>query len=210
MNFKEISIYTMIPEIYKIINENNQTISNYLDVFYDGSLNLVKVPLSTTGSIKGATGEFTTVVTDNLIVKKQYTNLYQNVTTSNYDWYNTYISGYTVLRNASSGEVAGFGYVDVDKPYYKIHSDDAVAPRCSNLSQVVEFFIDDPSTSNVCQILLDPCGNIYTTQYASEGENVSLICTAYDASRGSTWVVMEVNGKGDKSWTTAGAITYVP
>ena len=37
MNFKEISIYTLIPEIYKIINDNNTTISNYFDVFYDNA-----------------------------------------------------------------------------------------------------------------------------------------------------------------------------
>jgi hypothetical protein len=209
MNFKEISIYTLIPEIYKIINYNNDVVKNYVGSFYDGSINLLKAPLSTTGSINAAKGEFTTVVTDNLIVKKQYSNLYENVTTSNYDWYNTYISGYTMLRDASKWEVAGFKYLDVDKPYYKIQSGDDVAPRCSNLSQVVELFIDDPSAINICRILLDPSGNEYTTQYASEGENVKLICVAYDASYGSRWVVMGTSGAGAKAWTSE-AVTYVP
>jgi len=202
MNLKEISIYTLIPESFKILNDNNTVINNYLDLFYDGSLNLLKSPLSTTGNIKGAKGEFTTVVTDNLVVKKQYTNLYENTTTSNYDWYNTYVSGYTVLRDASVWEVPSFKYIDVDKPYYKIHSDAAVAPRCANLSQIVELFIDDPSSNNICQILLDPCGNMITIQYASKGENVKLICVNYDVSYGSSWVVMAAEGKGSKSWTT--------
>jgi len=211
MNFKEISIYTLIPEISKIITYNNTVISNQFDLFYDENLNLLKVPLSTTGSIKGASGEFTTLITDNLIVKKQYTNLYENSTTLNYDWYNTYVSGYTVLRDPSHGEVTSFKYIDVNKPYYKIQSSDNVAPRCSTVSQIVEILIDDASTSNICKILLDPSGNLYTTQYATKGESVSLICTEYDSSHGSTWIVMNTNGGGSKSWTTvSGSITYIP
>lgn len=209
MNFKEISIYTLIPELYKIINYNNQVIQDYVSIFYDGSLNYLKTPLITTGSVKGATGEFTTLVVDNLIIKKQYTNLYENITTADYEWYNTYVSGYTVLRDASRWEVNGFKYVDVDKPYYKILSSDDVAPRCPKLSQVVEFFIDDPSSNNVCRILLDPSGNEYTVQYATKGESVKLICTSYDVSRGSSWIVMATSGGGAKSWTSE-SVTYVP
>jgi len=200
MIYKEISIYTLIPEYYKIANSNNAAFETFISNFFDASLNLLKVPLNTTGNIKASKGEFTNVVTDNLIVKKQYTNLYENITTSNYDWYNTYVSDFAVLRSpdTSLGESVHFSYIDVDKPYYKIKSDANVAPRSSNLSQIVEIIVD--ASGGTCTVLLDPSGNAYRTTSASPGESVTIINTKYDASLGSYWVVKDTNGRGTKSW----------
>jgi hypothetical protein len=199
MIYKEISIYTMIPDLCKIVNSNNASIERYIGLFYDGSTATVKTPVTTSGTIKGAKGEFVSVVTDNLIVKRQFTNMYENVTTSNLDWYNTFKSGVTLYRDPSTYENAGYDYIDVNKAYYKVYADSSVALRCNNLSQVVELIID-ASGSGQFNLLLDPSGSTYTvTGTISPGENVTLINVAYDASYGSSWVVMSSNGSGTKT-----------
>lgn len=201
--FKEVSIYTLMPDLFRIINANNKTVENYLNVFYDGSSNTLKSPLSTTGSIKGSRGEFVTVVADSLIVKKQYTNMYENITTTNYDWYNAYANGITVLRDPSTWDpsIAGdFKYIDVDKPYYKVYANNNVGLKCTVVSQMVELIID-PSGNDIFTVLLDPSGSTYTTSTSiTPGESVTLICTGYDPSAGSTWTVMNTSGGGAKSW----------
>lgn len=203
MIYQEISIYTLIPEFYKIINRNNSSFQTYINSFYDGSVNLLKSPLTTTGSVKGSKGEFTTLVTDNLVVKKQYTNIYENSTTSNYDWYNTYVNGVTLTRDPSTWEVIGWPYLDVDKPYYKLTSSNPkAAPRCSTVSQMVEFIFSSTDASTEFSVLLDPSGNKYNVTHVSNGESVSLINVKYDVSYGSTWVVTNMSGAGTKTWVT--------
>jgi hypothetical protein len=125
--------------------------------------------------------------------------MYENVTTSNLDWYNTFKSGVTLYRDHSTYENAGYDYIDVNKAHYKVYADSSIALRCNNLSQMVELIID-ASGSGQFNLLLDPSGSTYTVSGAiSPGENVTLINVSYDASFGSSWVVMSSNGSGTKT-----------
>lgn len=199
MIYKEITVYTLIPELARIINSNNASIERYINVFYDGSLGIIRSPLTTSGTVKSTKGEFVSVVTDNLIVKRQFTNMYDNVTTSNLDWFNTYKSGVTIYRDPSTYENSGYSYIDVNRAYYKVYADSSVALRSNELSRIVELIID-ASGSGAFNLLLDPSGSTYTVSGTmSPGENVTLMNVAYDASYGSSWVVMSSNGSGTKT-----------
>ena len=79
MNFTSLSLSTLVTQMPKIINDNFNATSNYMDIFYDASAGIIVKPITTTGRIKGTTGEFVNVTVDNLTVKKQYTNLYSSI-----------------------------------------------------------------------------------------------------------------------------------
>jgi len=91
MNWDQIYLDTFIPELPRHWNNNFASVKRYLEFFYDGSLGIIIKPVNTTGRVKAARGEFVTAVVDNLIVKNQFTNLYDNTTSVYVDFYNTYI-----------------------------------------------------------------------------------------------------------------------
>jgi hypothetical protein len=201
MEWKKISLDTSIPELPKYINNNFSSFEKYLDIFFDKNREILIRPLETGGKIKGATGEFVTMVVDNLVVKSQYTNLYDNNTTADYNYYKMTEDGPSFGRDACIGdginpkwpyENPAWTYVDVQKPFYKLSNENPVFLQNKNLSQVVGITLD-PSlySGDPYQIVTDACsGNMYTLNPdPSNAEHfyLELICTAYDVSWGPTW-----------------------
>ena len=180
MDWSQIYLDTFIPELPKYWNQNFQAFKRYLDVFYDENRGILIRPLETTGRVKGARGEFVTAVVDNLIVRNQFTNLYENTTTADADFVNIYTGGDASTRDAipflniedSSAldasvynwpyEPSTFSWIDVNKPYYKINNDVSIAFQNNNLGQEFQIIFNlDVSTTNPYTILLgssiDPC-----------------------------------------------------
>ena len=54
MDWTQISLKTLIPQLPKIFNDNFQSVENYISVFYDGSTGILIKPVNTTGRVKGA------------------------------------------------------------------------------------------------------------------------------------------------------------
>jgi len=73
--WEQIYQNTFIPELPKIWNRNFQTFQNYMNVFYDASRGIIIKPVVTTGKVKAATGEFVTLITDNLIIRNSSTGI---------------------------------------------------------------------------------------------------------------------------------------
>jgi len=204
MNFTRLSLSTLIPQIPKIVNDNFDAISNYIDVFYDSSTGVIIKPITSTGKIKGTTGEFVNVTVDNLTVKKQFTNLYDNITTADWQWYTTYNDGPTYGRVADTSaflpdpsiwpaEDTNYKYIDVEKPYYKIYNDASIALKNSTLSQIVEILFEVSTGSDSSYtVRLDPSHNMVVPHDAST--SVQLICVGYDVSYGPTWIVKQFSG----------------
>jgi hypothetical protein len=145
MEYNTFSVNTFIPELGKLLNQNFDSFKNYLDVFYDESTGIIVKPVNTAGMVKGGTGQFVNLVVDNLTVKNQYTNLYSNTSSIDYDWYSTYIGGDVSIRNASTGgaqEDSRFKYVDVNTTNIKIKNDASIALKSNNVGQVVNFLFD--------------------------------------------------------------------
>jgi len=216
MNLKKISLTTLMPEFPAIYEYNNNIIENYLDVIYNEETGVVIVPVNTSGRIKGATGEFVTTITDNLIVKSQYTNLYDNITTADYSWYTAYIGADTVLRDPSTWENAYFKYIDVNKPYYKVNNNDPIlngniALKSETVSQIVELIFNGTSPTNPFIILLDPNSGLTYDIAAvdSSYQWLSLICIGYNASIGSTWTPYHYGRDSSVSGGGGGGGSYV-
>lgn len=197
MNWEQITLDTFIPEYPKIFNNTIASVQRYFDVFYDGSSGVLVKPLTTTGRVKGARGEFVTAVVDNLVVKNQFTNLYDNNTTADYNWYKMYTDPAPIPRDPCTASnywpyenYSGFKVIDVNKPYYKITNANPILLGNINLSQVVGIFFDSSLvTSNDFEILLDPClGTTYVVDASDAGRAyVELVATGYDPSWGTTW-----------------------
>ncbi len=204
MNLTQLYLDTFIPEYPKIINGNFASVSRYVDVFYDGSLGILTKPLNTTGRVKGARGEFVTVVVDNLIVKNQFTNLFDNNTTADYNFYKLYIDPAVQPRDPCTAsdfwpaEYAGNKYIDVNKPYYKIQNiGEYYVLNNNNLSQVVGIFLDPSlvSPTNQFKVILNPItGANFTADSSAAGDPsmgtgfyVEFVAVAYDPSFGTTW-----------------------
>jgi len=204
MDLKNIFLTTFIPEFPKIYNYNNNVFKRYLDVIYNETQGVVIVPINTPGRVKAATGEFVTTITDNLIVKKQWTNLYSNVNTVDQDYYNTYISGDASVRDASTIgtlENSTYKYVDVLKPYYKISNTIKYAFKSNLLGQEIQLILDTSTGStNDYEILLDPStnsGTISTLTTPHSDPNITwikLIAINYDSSWGTKWIVKQYGG----------------
>ena len=198
MDWSRISLYTPMTEFPKFWNNNFSSVKRYLDTFYDGSLGKILVPLETTGKVKGTLGEFVTAQIDNLVVRNQYTNLYDNYTTVDSEFYNTYIEGVATLRDASVFENEEFSYIDVNEPYYKIYNDASVAFSSDNLGQEFQVLFDI-STGNPFNILLDPSygGSFRTLSVSlSDAEKtwIKFLAVDYDASWGTTWTIKQYGG----------------
>jgi hypothetical protein len=196
MNLTNLYLQTFIPQIPRILNTNFQSVQRYLDIFYDGSLGVIVVPVETGGKIKGSRGEFVTAIVDNLIVRNQFTNLYENSTTADLDYYNTYIGDGVTVRDASTFENSRFKYIDVNKPYYKINNDSSIAFLSNNLGQQIQLLFDVSTAGRAFNILLDPSinGTFSTLKVTASDSSTAwfaLIAVEYDASWGTTWAIKQ-------------------
>lgn len=206
------SLDTYIPELPKLLQQKFDAIQSYLDVFYDGSTGLVVAPITTTGNVTGSKATYVTGVFDNLIVRNQFTNLYENTTSIDADYYNIYTdaSGATVYvkRDASILgtliENGDFSYVDLNQPYFRMTNDSSLAFQTDTLGQEFQL-IWDPSTLYIGDnspfvILLDPCVGDGTVQTLSVAKSdaattwVKLIGVDYDSSWGMKYVVKQHAG----------------
>jgi hypothetical protein len=223
MNYQPISLDTFIPELPKKWNNSFKEFQRYLDVFYNGTKGIIIKPIETTGKVKGARGEFTTTITDNLVVRNQWTNLYENFTTADVDYINTRNGLDASIRDASTSgwpyEDPAYKWIDVNSPYLKITPDNPIALQNKNLGQVVRFLFNDPTFSGSFEILLDPCSNkVFELSGAdSSAMYLELITISYDASWGPVWEpykygVLDSSGAGGGSGTIGGSGTldYIP
>ncbi len=200
MDWTHLYLNTPITQLPKIFNDNFESVEEFINLFYDPSSNVLKVPLNTTGRVKGSKGEFVTSVVDNLIVRNQWTNLYENYTAADYDFYLAYIGWESSTRLATSEtstniiwpyESPTYLWIDVNRPIYKISNHDPIAFQNDNLSQIVRVIFDTSvASSNDYEILLDPCkGYTYSVPVEDASKRyIELICVNYDSSWGPTWV----------------------
>jgi hypothetical protein len=232
MIWTQLNLHTPVPQLPKILNTNFLSFERYIDVFFDGSLGILTVPLETTGRIKGTRGEFVTAVVDNLIVKRQFTNLYDNNTTADYNFYRMYVDPVTIGRDPCTYgidtsswkfpyEPAGYKVIDVMKPYYKVSNANPIFLANDNLSQVVGIYFDSSLIGiNQLEVLLDPCNNIsYIVDASGAGAAYEeFIAIAYDPSWGTTWTQykysVEASGTGGGGGGTGivgpGTINHIP
>ena len=201
MDITKLYLSTPFASLPSIINNNFQRVGNYLNLFYDPSNGVIVVPVQTTGRIKATRGEFTTVVVDNLTVRSQYTNLFNNITTIDNDYYTTYIQGATNVRpaNPSTFENQRFKYIDVNKPYYKITNDSSIAFSTTNLGQQIQLLFDVSTVGKPFNILLDPSngGTFKTLNITASDSSAAwsvLIAVNFDSSWGTTWAIKEYGG----------------
>lgn len=196
MNWTNLYLTTPIPQIPKVVNSNFESVKRYLDIFYNENSGILIAPIETTGKVKGSRGEFVTAVVDNLVVKNQFTNLYDNNTTADYNFYKMYIDDPVEPRDPCTAinywpyEDASYKYIDVNEPYYKITNENIIALVNNNLSQVVGIYFDSSFLgSNDFEIILDPClGTIYSVDTSNAGTYVEFIGVDYDPSWGMTWI----------------------
>ena len=212
MDWTQLSLKTLIPLMPQIINGNFQGFENYLDVFYDGSLGILVKPINTTGRVKGTTGEFVNVITDNLTVKRQFTNWYDNTTTADGDFVTAYNGNDVSTRLATSDpssaayidsstvvwplEPSAYSWVDVITPYIKIDNDVSYGLQNITIGQEVALiFADPPAGAGDFIVLMDASegGESVMTVTAADASaaSIKLITVEWDASYGSKWVVKE-------------------
>jgi hypothetical protein len=215
MDWTPLSLRTFFPQLPKVINDNFQATEDLINIFYDQSGQILVKPVFTTGRVKGATGEFVNVITDNLTVKSQFTNLYSNYTIVDSDFV-TYFNGNVVsTRLATSDpsstsyidasttvwplEPSAYTWVDVQTPYIKINNDASYGFQ--NNQTGLEFrllFNLDVSTTNPYTILVDSSEggqqNLVIDYTDAASTWIKLITTSYDASYGPTWTIKEYAG----------------
>lgn len=206
MNWTKIYLDTFIPELPKFWNANFSSFKRYLDIFYDENKGAIIKPVETTGRIKGDKGEFVTAIVDNLVVRNQYTNLYQNTNTADLDYINTYNGADASLRIAHDAsiwpaELNSYSWFDLNKSYVKINNDSSIAFQNMNLGQEFQLIFNvNVPTRSPYNILMqsDQSGPIKKLKVdyndASTGVWIKLINVAYDPSYGPTWVVKQSGG----------------
>lgn len=207
IDWTQVYLDTFIPDLPKIIRDNQIAVQNYIDIIYDASKGAVIVPIQTPGNVKGATGTFVTGVFDNLIVKNQFTNLYSNTTTIDENYYNAYIGADVSTRDASTWDSALFKYVDVNQPYYKIVNDVSLAFTVNQLGQEFQILFDVSTTipDSPFTIMTDPSTDagsieiITISAVDSSATWIKLIAVEYDASWGTKWNIKEYGGTYTKS-----------
>ena len=229
MDWTRIYLDTFIPELPQLLNSNFETFQRYLDVFFDENRGILIKPLETTGRVKGARGEFVTAVVDNLIVRNQFTNLYDNNTTADYNYYTMFTEAAFVPRDPCTYgidtstwnfpyEPSTYKVIDVNKPYYKITNEYPILLENDNLSQVVGIFFSDASGAEDFEILLDPClGSTFAVDASSSGmAYMEFIISSFDASWGPTWTQYKYGaddssvGSGGGGTVGPGTIDYIP
>ena len=209
MDWSQIYLDTFIPELPKYWNGNFQSFKRYLDVFFDENREIIIKPLETTGRVKGARGEFVTCVVDNLVVRNQFTNLYQNTTTADLDFVTFYLGADVSTRVSTwdpsvavwPQEPSAYSWVDVNAPYIKIGNDASYGFQNNNIGQEFQIIFDlDMATTDPYTVLLQSTSTgpvkTLTVDYAdaSSGAWIKLINIAFDASWGPTWVVKQSGG----------------
>jgi len=204
INWNPIYLDTYIPELPKFWTNSFNAVQREIDIFYDGSAGILLSPLSTTGNVSGAQAQFVTGVFDNLIVKKQFTNLYENTTTIDSDFYNSYVGIDSSTRDASTGgsliENGDFIYNDLSEAYPKINNaDGSIAFSTNQLGQ--EFrLLWDASDASPFTILTDPSvgdGTVEILSVTAANSSttwIKLIAVDYDASWGMAYTVKEYAG----------------
>jgi len=208
MDWTQIYLDTFIPELPQLWNSSFESFDRNLAVFYDKSRGILIKPLETTGRVKGARGEFVTAVVDNLIVRNQFTNLYDNYTTADAEFVQYYLGGDVSSRVASSDassnyiwpyEPSSYTWVDVNTPYIKIGNDASYGFQNNNIGQEFRLLFDSSlATAAPFTVLLESSTggsvNLTVTAAASSATWIKLITVLWDASYGPTWVVKEYAG----------------
>jgi hypothetical protein len=208
MNYNLFYLNTFIPEVPKLLNANFDSFKRYIDVFYDETRGVVLKPVETTGRVKAAKGEFVTAIVDNLIVKKQYTNLYENITTADLDFVTIYnavdVSTRLATSNSSTNviwplEPSAYSWVDINQPYYKIKNDVSIAFQTNNIGQEFQLiFSTDVSTIKPYNILVNVSTggrqNLVVNSSDASKAWIKLIAISYDVSYGPHWVVKQYGG----------------
>ncbi|HPI81765.1 MAG TPA: hypothetical protein PK122_00830 [Candidatus Paceibacterota bacterium] len=209
MDWSQIYLDTFIPELPKFWNGNFSSFKRYLDVFYDENREIIIKPLETAGRVKGARGEFVTCVVDNLVVRNQFTNLYQNTTTADLDFVTSYLGADVSTRVSTwdpsvavwPQEPSAYSWVDVNTPYIKIGNDASYGFQNNNIGQEFQIVFDlEMATTDPYTILLQSASTgpvkVLNIDYAdaSAGTWIKLINIAYDASWGPTWIVKQSGG----------------
>ncbi len=210
-NWKPMYLDTFFAESPKLFNDNFTATETFINVFYDASRGVIISPIATPGNISAGQVQGVTGVFDTLIVKQQFTNLYENTTTIDKDWYNTYAAASDVsTRDASTWENASYRYVDVISPYFRVNNWEAYYGfKTTQLGQEFQFQLADPSGAGNYTFLLDPSvsysldSSLATTD-GTETLEISvadssafwlkLIAIEYDASWGTKWEVKEFGG----------------
>lgn len=195
MNLKNVYINTFMPQLPKIINNNFSEVKKYMDNFYDENQNIIIKPVNTTGRVKATTGQFVNAVVNNLTVKNQYTNLYENITTIDSDFISVYNNDSVDTRIATDSSIwpyedSYYNWIDIQKPYYKISNENPIGLQNDNIGQVVRFVFDSSvNPANNFEILLDPCLNktFEISHIDASSSYLELITINYDASWGPTW-----------------------
>ena len=205
MDWTRLYTSTLIPQIPKILNDNFTAFKNYINVFYNETTGVIIKPINTTGRVKGSTGEFVNVITDNMTVKTQFTNLYSNITTADIDWV-TAFNGTDVSIRVWNGdactndiwpkEPSAYSWVDATVPYIKIINDVSYGIQNGTLGQMVEIIPDASyiGTDDFAVLLEASTGTkgiLFPHDAGVDALNMPLIliCTAYDASWGPTWTI---------------------
>ena len=210
MNWTKLSLKTLIPQIPKIVNDNFDKFKAYMDVFYNEETGVFIKPLNITGRVKAGTGEFVNVITDNMTVKKQFTNMYDNMTSIDLDFVKTYNGDITPYRNATSLdpsmnqvplEPSTYVWIDIQTPYIKIINDVSYGFQNNKIGQEVDL-IFEPSTgvTTPFKVLLkqDETGVINELEIDSLDYDktwVKLITIGYDVSYGPEWIIKEYSSK---------------
>lgn len=208
MDWIKTYLNTFITEIPRILENNFTSIKNYFSVFYNGDKGILIKPLETTGRVKGANGEFVTAIIDNLTVRKQFTNLYENYNTADLDFVTAYNGPDASSRIATSEastnwiwpyEPSTYSWVDVLKPYYKISNDVSVAFQSNNISQEFQLMFDTSTAlTSPYTILLESSigGQVNLNVNFSDAPTtwIKLVAVAYDSSFGPKWAVKQHGG----------------
>lgn len=200
-NWKPFFLDTFFAEAPKLLNDNFTATETFINVFYDASRGVIIAPIATTGNIRGSQVEGVTGIFDTLIVKQQFTNLYENTTTIDTDYYRTYIGSDVSTRDSSIWENQDFRYVDLQTPYVKLNNNDAsYGFKITQLGQEFQILFDSSVAGIPFTVLMDPstdAGGIQVLNVDSADSSaawIKLLAIEYDASWGTTWTVKQHGG----------------
>lgn len=133
--FIKMDSSTLIAMIPNIFNNNNIIIGNSFNQIYDASNNYIKVPINTTGSIKGNTGIFQNINTniinmpiDSSSSIKCYLGNYNiiNASTASFDIINitdTLISNISNSTDINCSSVGVFNKISLKDPNTNLYFD---------------------------------------------------------------------------------------
>ena len=171
--FKELTIRTMIGQLPGIINENNNIIKQQFDEFYDSSNGILMKSVNTTLNgqsgdyVKSHLGEFTNLVTDNIIVTSNNSEqawLSHQMLNNRYGSSNSSINaGNPTLVNSTSS--------DTLNKYY-CHNAHAIGVRFQNNVYSLAYILD--GILNSLGSITGPNGETINAQQWSENWPVTI------------------------------------